>query len=241
MWWVGSKPHDVYLGTRGFAVCMGTEKLVAHSVSELEAALTALSAWLKESKPKQALRLWLSGGLCRPFLLHALPGVSGEDEWRRVAAAMAPAQCGLRSPCRIWLSPPRKGADNRVAVALEEPLLQRLQSIAATSRQKHCIVSIRPWWSELLRQAMLREPGLAALAVHDCDALTTLAGESGRFEFATTLSPVLDVETAESALARTLLTIDSSPAKALCATLQLDETGASDGRAPLAVLTGWSR
>ena len=85
MWWAGSKPYDVYLGTRAFAVCRGVEVQHVQAVAGQHAGIEALGAWLSKGQPRRRLRVWLSGGLCRPFIVREVPGVSGEAEWQRVA------------------------------------------------------------------------------------------------------------------------------------------------------------
>lgn len=243
MWWAGSKPHDVYLGSRGFAVCKGAEKVMVRSVEDVDGSFQLLAGWLAEAQPRQRLRVWLSGGLCRPFMVSAVPGVTSREDWQRVAAAMAPMQCGLPAPCRVWLSPLERNGHARVAVALEEAVSARLIDAVVAARRKHRIVSIRPWWSQVLRQALQREPAVPVLAVRDCDALTVLAGSGNQFDSATTLSPVFDAEAAGAALVRMLMTADVTTEQTLQAQLSLTMDRAEPGNAaaPLAVLTGWSR
>jgi hypothetical protein len=241
--WFSATPYDVYVGSRGFAVCRGVEKLHARWVADLRESLQALATWLSEDEAKRKLRIWLSGGLCRPFLVSSVPGISGEEEWRRIATAMAPMQCGLEPPCRVWLSPPEKKGHARVAVALEEAVLTRLLEVVQAAARKHRIASIRPWWSEVLRLALQREPAAPVLAVRDCDALTVLVGSGQQFDSAATLSPVFDAETAEAALARMLMTADVAAEQGLQAQLSLTMDHIEPGKAaaPLAALTEWSR
>jgi len=241
VWWVGSKPHDVYLGTRAFAVCRGADKLAVQSVEGSDAVFGAFAGWLAEGGPRRRLRLWLSGGLCRPFIVPVVPGVSSEQEWQQVAAAMAPAQCGLQGACRVWLSAPDKKRNARIAVAVQETLLQRLHETVDSAACKHRIASIRPWWSEVLQHALQREPTLQVLAVQDCDALTVLAGAGEGFDSASTLTPVFDTETAEAALARMLLMADVAPGQDLRARLTLNGAGHAAASMALGPLAEWSR
>lgn len=244
MWWVGSRPHEVYLGTRGFAVCKGDGEPVWQETDSLRAGLDTFAAWLGQVEPKSKLRLWLSGGLCRPFVMQAVPGVSGDAEWQRVAAAIAPAQTGLAGACEVWLSKSGQRGAARVAVAVEQQVLQRLQALVEGAGGGHRLVSTRPWWSELLRVALLRDATLPALSVQDCDALTVLAGDGEGFDTATTLTPIADRESADAALARWLLTAEVAADRMLRAQLAPDVAQApreSSTSSALGALTHWSR
>ena len=241
MWWVGSRPHDVYLGTRGFAVRAGDGEPVWQETDGLQAGLDAFVAWLGQAQRKAKLRLWLSGGLCRPFVMQAVPGVSGEAEWQRVAVAMAPAQTGLSGPCVVWLSKSAQSEAARVAVAVEQQVLQRLQALVEDAGTRHRLVSMRPWWSEVLRVALLRDATSPALAVQDCDALTVLAGTGVGFDTATTLSPIADRGSADAALARWLLTADVAADRMLRVRLSPDLVQAPHASAAFGALTYWSR
>jgi hypothetical protein len=241
VWWVGSRPNDVYLGTRMFAVSRGSESLLAERVSGVDGALAVFDAWLRDGEPKRRLRLWLSGGLCRPFIVPPVPGVIGQEEWMRVVTAMAPAQSGLPGPCRVWLSDSKGTGENRVGVAIEESVWRCAQEVVQGAGRKHRLVAIRPWWSEVLRAALKREPQLPLLAVQDCDALTVLGGAEVRFDTATTLTPVVEAEAADAALARMLMTAEVAAGQELRARLHAEHKDAGAEDLALAPMTEWSR
>jgi len=67
---------------------------------------------------------------------------------------------------------------------------------------------VRPWWAELLRSVLRRDPRAPMVAVHDCDSLTVLAGQGEAIDLATTLTPMADAEAADAALARVMLAVD---------------------------------
>ena len=211
MWWAGSrsgKVHDVYVGTRAFAVCAGGgEVVLAQAVAGVEEALAALGQWLAQAEAKLSLRLWLSGGLCRPFIVPLVPGLKNASELARVLQAMAPQHTGLPGECQVWKD---NDGEAPVAVAVQRVVLDSLQETvnAASQAHRHRIASIRPWWADALRAALQQEPAVPAVAVQDCDSLTVLTGRGGRFDIATTLTPVIDREAARSSLARLLLTTD---------------------------------
>ena len=205
MWWAGSKAHDVYLGTRAVAVCLGDEVVLGpKAVEGLPAGLAVLSSWLAEAGSRCRLRVWLSGGLCRPFIAPAVPGVKTRAEVRQVAESIAAQRTGLTGECHVWLDH-GKLHEACVAVAVHRASLQQLQDCVGPKPYQHRIISIRPWWSEVLRTQLRRHAEIPAMAVQDCDSLTVLAGAGQSFEMATTLAPVTDCETADAALARILL------------------------------------
>jgi len=187
----------------------GMPGAIVHSVDGFEAALDALDAHVLqcERRSKSKLRVWLSGGLSRPFLLTAPPRVS-ETKLRRIAAGLACEQTGLEGECRLWMEDGgRAGA--RLVVAVPSPVLQALSArLEGPKRARTHLLSIRPWWVDVLRVALHGNDGLRALAVQDCDSLTLLAGSGRQFDAAQTLTPLFDLQTAEAALARKLVTLD---------------------------------
>lgn len=201
MWWAGSKPFDVYLGTRAVAACGGKEVLLFEETLSLEAGLGALSAWCASAPTRSAVRVWLSGGLCRPFLVPPVAGVKSHDERWRVAASMAAERTGLIGELDVWLDEARHDIAT-LAVALDQSFLPHLQSaLVANSKRRLRLASLRPWWADVLRA----HAGAQAVAVKDCDSLTLLMGADQGFELATTVSPVLDEESGRAALSRLLL------------------------------------
>ncbi len=206
MLWAGSKarPRELYLGSRRAAWCDSAGATVSAPVEGIEAALAWAQGQLDESGYQGRLRLWLSGGLCRPFLLPPLPGVSGAQEILRVASRLANERTGLPGACRVWLDGPRHD-EARMAVALEQDTLDRLQA-ALGSRWR--IDAILPWWAEVLKAALARKDAPSALGVQDCDALTILIGKNKGFDMATTIHPVHDDASADSAFTRALLSAD---------------------------------
>jgi hypothetical protein len=240
VWWAGSKAHDVYLGTRAFAASRPGEPLHWQDVDGLQGGLDAFKAWLTQAPPKQRLRIWLSGGLCRPFLLPQTAGVQGEAEWQRVAGAMAPAHTGLSQPCAVWLSKGKQNVGSRVAVALEQYILQQVQELSCTAG-RHRLLSIAPWWSEVLRVAVQRDAALPALAVQDCDALTVLAGADGGFTASTVLTPIADAQAARAALARWSLTADVHSERVVQVRLMRERDASARHDSAFGAWTDWSR
>lgn len=216
MWWAGSevlrrKGHDVYVGTRAFAAFLGPERVLARAVPDVDGALRELHEWLANSPRRLRLRVWLSGGLCRPFIMAPVPGVRGAAELKRVAAVLASRQTGLDGDCVVWLD---RGnlQSSRVAVAVQRISLDRLhQTAGGAAGRRHHIVSIRPWGADLLRSVMQRDAQTPVVAAQDCDSLTVLVGRGGEVSVASTSTPVVDRQAADAALARFLLSATDVP------------------------------
>jgi hypothetical protein len=228
VWSAGAKAHDLYLGTRAFAVCHRRERVLARPVVGFEAALAAMREWLDETPTRLTLRIWLSGGLSRSFVVQPVPGVQTEEELRRVAVTLASRLTGQLGACKVWMDH-GKLEQPRVAVAVQRSDLDKLEEVVKVFGRRHRITSIRPWWSEVLRTALRRQPHAAAVATQDCDSLTVLVGQGETFEVATTLTPVIDCETADSALARLLLSADVPEGRAVVGRLMLNRESDQEG------------
>ena len=219
MLWAGNKtrPRDLYLGTRAAAWCDSAGTTVTASVEGFEAALSWTQAQLADKGYSGRLRIWLSGGLCRPFLLPDFPGVRDDKEIQRVATRLASERTGLAGDCKVWLDGARRG-EARVGVAVEQEKLSRLHD-ALGARWR--IAAVQPWWAEVLSVALSRPDAPSALGVHDCDSLTVLVGKKSGFSMATTINPVLDEASADSSFTRALLSADMEPGRELLARLVL--------------------
>jgi hypothetical protein len=245
VWSVGSKVSDVYIGTRAFAVCEGGLPLVAADAEGFDVALSGFAQWLNvHGMPsRRRLRLWLSGGLCRPFIVPAVHGIVNDSEMQTVASAMAPQLTGLASPCVVFVERGVSAAPV-VAVAVQEDRIKKIRDLVVSSARKPTLISIRPWWAEVLRHSLVGEPTLAALGVQDCDSMTVLIGrKSAMFETATTYVPVTDQGTAQSVLTRALLSSDVADGSELVGRLILHrrhDEGGLDGLA-LGCLAEFSR
>lgn len=204
MWWAGNKVRDVYLGTRAVAVCHGSDVLVAEPTEGFDESLSGLQAWIESAAPRLRLRVWLSGGLCRPFILAPVAGAKTDVELTRIATSLAGQRTGLDEACRVWLEP-RKLGESKVAVAIQESTLLAIQKMLATSSKRPRALSIQPWWSEMLRHVLVRKPGAKFVSVRDCDSVTVLAGDEIRYDFATTYGPVVDDDTARAVRLRALM------------------------------------
>jgi hypothetical protein len=202
VWWAGSTALDVYLGTRAALICFEGKRLFGQGVAGEDAGFDVLGSALGSMPHARRLRVWLSGGLCRPFLLPSVAGVRDDQEVQRVATALAADATGLHGPLQVWVES-AAASQARVAVAIEAAVLRRVNALCAGHRRR--VVAIRPWWAEVQRAGLAGRDGLAALSVQDCDSVTLLFGRDGDLESASTVTPVLDAETARTAFARATL------------------------------------
>jgi hypothetical protein len=244
VWSVGSEVVELYVGTRQAAMCRRGASSRREVVQSLGDAVTTCAQWLNEVQheiPRPLrLKVWLSGGLCRPFLMHPAPGVQGPDEWAKAAQALAPRLTGLVSPCAIWMDePPRKAAV--IAAAIEQQALDLVgQLTSAQAPFKRTLDRISPWWGLVLREAGQRSGPAGLLVAHDCDSITALVhGEAGGGEIssATTVAPVADAVSAEAALARLTFSLDGTDRACRIARWSID---AGPAPATMADTIGWS-
>lgn len=197
MWLAGSKALDVYLSTRSLRVANGGELLVDSMAEGFESAISILCEWLESQNNKHRLRIWLSGGLCRPFLMKIPEGVKATEELITIASANATEATGLAPPCTVRIS--GKTSEAKImAVATSSHVLGGLQSLRA--------MSIRPWWAAALSSALNESPNLNSISIQDDDSVTLLVGKDESYQLAATVSPVVDQPTAQGALTRLMFT-----------------------------------
>jgi hypothetical protein len=219
VWWAGRQPLDIYLGTRAAAICRGNTRLWSTQCNGFNEGLGLLRSELHSGDMRQRIRVWLSGGLCRPFVMPAVDGVRNSIEARRIAHAMAPSATGLQGSCEVWVED-RRQAGSRIAVAMSDNTLKALLDLSGDRRSR--VVSIKPWWCEVLRATLAQSPRPAAIGVRDCDSVTILLGDGDEFEMATTVAPVQDAESARTAFARAALSSSVEIQNALSVALHVD-------------------
>ena len=150
MWWAGAKPIDVYVGTRRVAVLAQERPNFVQPVVGCEQALSVLAEQLQQMGGRRRVRVWLSGGLCRPFIQEQPAGKVTSAEVEKIALATAPQRTGLEAPCRVWIE--HRSSKPRIAVAAGESLLRSVQnSIVAAG---FSVASMGPWWAEALRHVL---------------------------------------------------------------------------------------
>ena len=191
MSWDGGEPTDLYLGDRQVAVCVGPRLIARADIDDWSQGAAQAPALLKRHRPAHAVRVWLGGGLCRPFLLPEAAATlrRGEREQLRHVLARRTLACpGV--PCTVWSEAPPPGL-RPVAVGVQTVVLTRLHQAvsAAGARVGH----VGPWWAEALNRLLAADgTALVALAVHDGDAVTVLRGRGPSFDEVRTIAPVED-------------------------------------------------
>lgn len=181
MWWAGADRVDLYLGTRRVVLCRAGEILANEQVDGLPAATARAAEVLSESADRGSIRIWLSGGLCRPYLLPASASSVRRDERIKVATALAATRAGMSGDCEVMVEPGGK-ADAGLAVAVARETLASIRTALKGRR----IQSIRPWWAAALEALLRQSQAPVAVGVRDCDALTVLAGARDAFGMALT-------------------------------------------------------
>jgi hypothetical protein len=224
VWWAGSNRADLYIGTRKAALCAAGREPAVESVHSADEALAVTARLLRLGAARASVRVWLSGGLCRPFLVPPLAGIRSTREAEKAVQAMAPQRSGFAVPCRVWLESDRKSPD-RIAVAVpQEWLLQLLELLHVRGRR---VASIRPWWASALQGTLCAKGDTtSALGVKDCDSVTVLMGSAGTFEMAATFTPIVDDDAARSALKRAMMSSSSPNASGRIVRLAIGESGA---------------
>ncbi|MET0383535.1 MAG: hypothetical protein ABW032_08945 [Burkholderiaceae bacterium] len=233
MWWAGSRSAarshrtaEVFLAAKAVALEGGDGSSWTASAANVDEALASLARRLSSdeggSRPSR-LRVWLGGSLCRPVRLEAIGARLSVSERRRVDDATAVARSGLTPPCRVGLENP-SDPGGRLAVVVEERVLAAVDGIETALDLK--VTLLRPWWSELLRLALVERPDLQALAVWECGALTLLAsaapGAGTGFSTARCAFPIGDAASAHAAFLRLSLSEGIDPRQALAVGLALD-------------------
>ena len=216
MWWAGSEPVDhLYLGTREVAWCNSAGLQHMSSVTGLNEGLAVIGKPLAAQSPRlrRRLRIWWSGGLCRPFLLEPPDNLASEEELLQLAAALAPKRSALNAPCRVWMDTAVEG--KRLVVAVAESTW--LACTEMTERAGWQIATAGPWWADALRIGLVGGP-IDAISVRDCDSVTVLGGADDRFERATTYSPIVGDQDATSVMHR----ISAAPGTVGPALVQFD-------------------
>lgn len=248
MWWAPwacAERFDLYLGLRLVAACKGevvvaavdpsTEGRMSPSSdsatspahvgaqplidSEYVSTLAAFARVAAGLPVRPRLHVWLSGELCRPFLVPSTLDLNSPAEEEAVVRRLAARAMQHERPLRIWLSHGPRAMKRRpggraamvIGAAVEERLLRDISSALGPRRAR----IIAPWWAaaaDMLTRPREREAaGLQSsatqgrnnyLAARDSDGVTVLAMQSDSILKATTLSACYDAPSSRAALAR---------------------------------------
>ena len=194
MWWAGSS-LALYVGLRRSLVMNGGQVLHDQACTSPTDGLAALSLRLEALPARHRARLWLSGALCRPFLLPDLRSFKSPAEVDAAADALGRAALDVAS-VRCWLQPVRRGADACLGVAVAE----NVATLAEQTLAEHVKGRLRlsPWWADATRLVVGAD---AYLAIDDGDSLTILQMQHGQIIRARTAAP-LGADGAQATLMR---------------------------------------
>lgn len=218
MWWAGKRAVDVYLGEREIAIGLAhddsqgaTDSLLElRETQGLEEALRQLVDSCRTLPRRVDVRVWLSAGLCQPFLMETVGDLRSDDEQRLAAMVLARQKTNIADPVEIWLEPPRTKGMHRVVVAARSGWVEG--ALAACRHAGRHVHSIRPWWASVLNASSGPGTAWSALGVMDTDALVVLAGSAHDFDVMETLGAATGPEQARANLARTLFEFEGAPA-----------------------------
>ncbi|MFT7775420.1 hypothetical protein [Roseateles sp.] len=224
---------DVLLGKTSWSVCRGDELL--HSEWGLAPAdtLRSLTEWLRTGASgkwwrRTPLTVYLTGGICRPFLLPELPPLR-KAEQRLAIDAAAKARTGLTEPLQVWLSPLLSGGADGArkhqfgAVLTHKDLADLVAALRRVRRMR--LASIQPVWSLALEVSVsassVESNPLDLLLVQDADAITLLAGapqseaesdgQASGFAAALTVDGALDASGQRNAVMRLVSGLEVEP------------------------------
>ncbi len=227
MSWAGSDPMDLYLGSRAVMLARGASAEAAHGTDAWEASLLCLAKVAAALPRRAAVRVWLSGGLCRPFVMPVPAALKSEVERQRAMAAFAQRACGFDGPVRVQWHGGRKG-EPVIGMAMDAAVLDSIKAALSTLSVR----TLAPWWMAALNHQLQRAPDTACIAIQDCDSLTLLAGEGAGFTQASSLTPSHEAMTAMASYRR--LQFSLGPLSGSVAPLfVLDVAGAVPAQAPL--------
>lgn len=201
---VGSDVIDAYLGLRISGIARRGETPSWQPHQSVEAGLTSLfqragEVGTRRWGRKSPMRVWLSGGLARPFICGPVEGLKRWTEVLALAEATAADLTGLMGPCTVhvqgWPSP-----QPTLAVAVASSVRDAIEGAALD--HGHRIRSLRPWWTSALNHVLATQAHARMVAVSEGDAMTLVGGKDVHFTRASSYLPAPSVEQASALLLR---------------------------------------
>lgn len=182
MWWAGDR-LDAFLGTRRVVLARGEAIVDDAGTSAFEDGLDCLVHWLDSGPRRPRLRLWLSGDLCRPFMLRDPASLRSAAELDAASEALARHAFDGQT-VRWWLQEPHR-APHCLGAAAASSVVQACESVL--QRKLVGRLRVSPWWAEASRLPL---EGCRGWVVEDCDSLTLLAVDGDRVADVRTASPI---------------------------------------------------
>jgi len=186
VWWVGSKPVDVFLGESVLGLAASGERPHWESTDSAREAWRRTSGFLAATPTRRRrsrpIRVWLSGHLARPFLVSPIRGLKRRGEAIQVAQSIAESATGLSGPLRVWLDVWQDGQPC-LGIAVEQSLVDLIE--AQDEAVAYRLESIAPWWAGAINVCRLTTHQSAWCAVDDGEAVTLIGEVKGSLSHAT--------------------------------------------------------
>jgi len=186
VWWVGSRPADVFIGESVFGLAAPGER------PRWESTGSALEGWRRTNgflaaKPARRrrslpIRVWLSGRLARPFLVSPIRGLRRQSEAIQVAQSIAESATGLSGPLRVWLDAWQAGQPC-LGIAVEQALVDLIET--RNEPVTYRLESIAPWWADAIHACRSTTRQSAWCAVDDGEEVTLIGEVKGSLSHAT--------------------------------------------------------
>src|SRR5262245_20503332 len=162
VWWARSKPIEAYLGSTLLGV-RSEDGASWIEAADAEAALQHLAS-TREARlgAGRRIRVWLSAGLSRAFIVSADCGARDDSEMLAIAQTMAAAATGLSGALTVWTDLWR-GQRDCLAVAMATSTLTRLREVCGAKCLR--LVSVKPWWNLAVNTALRETPAKGATEV----------------------------------------------------------------------------
>ncbi len=192
---------DIYLSDTEVALQDDAGALWRDAAGSTPQAIAALASRL-ESMASRRVRVWLGAALCRPVCLAPLAGGLSRREGLHVMEQDAIARSGLVPPCRVSIDVADPAGDVLTVVVQDDVLSAVDRALASHGLRA---ISIRPWWAQVLAEALRARPALRALGVSEGTAMTILTGDGRQFSGAHAVCPLESAEAGAAAFARSLI------------------------------------
>ncbi|KQV95046.1 hypothetical protein ASC91_25810 [Pelomonas sp. Root1237] len=183
-------------------LAQGETLVYAATATDPEDAIRGLADAITLLPRGTRLQVFVSGAICRPFLIPAVEGARDAMDWAAIAATLVEGATGLPSDSLVWMDDGQSSP--RFAVAMHPTWQGHMQRACGSM-----VENLKPWWVLAVDQVRSSGDSRHGLAVFDSDALVLLVAEGGTYLEAQAY-PLLD-EDPDALLRRALITHDLSP------------------------------
>ena len=175
MWWDRSELVDVYLSPTCIGFASGSVSVTSWiETQDLDDGMARLAQALSQA-PLQScgrVRVWLASALARPLMLSPTSGARNRQEAKSLATMLAPDATGFDEPVRVWANAWRANRGG-LAVVMSDRIWAALHHAADQARDKRRqgrhtevarsleLVSVRPWWNQVLDVVLAESLGKA--------------------------------------------------------------------------------